>query len=219
MTYPSFLRIRFDDAIQRPWQFLGALYAVGVVGMCVPLLRPYFLLFTPFLLLLNCVLLLITHQGWNARTVLYFGLVVLLGYSIELAGVRTGLIFGEYNYTDVLGLGLAGVPFIIGINWLVVLYGSAAISFRWLGDKVYTPVMAAALMTVLDVFLEPVAIKLGFWVWSGGVPPLRNYVGWFLTSLTMQYVGYWLGYRPYSRVAIPLYVVQVLFFALLILLL
>lgn len=50
------------------------------------------------------------------------------------------------------------------------------------------PLMAGAIAVVLDLFIDPVAVAAGYWVWfvEGTVYfgiPLLNYVGWFVLML------------------------------------
>jgi putative membrane protein len=47
---------------------------------------------------------------------------------LEVVGVKTGLIFGEYKYGSTLGIKLFEVPLIIGFNWVFVILGSISIS-------------------------------------------------------------------------------------------
>ena len=37
-------------------------------------------------------------------------------------------------------------------------------------------------MLLLDIFIEPVAIGLGFWEWQAAEVPLENYMAWFVLS-------------------------------------
>jgi bisanhydrobacterioruberin hydratase len=45
--------------------------------------------------------------------------------------------------------------------------------------------VAAGLTVAFDAVMEPVAIALGYWTWTGGAIPLRNYAAWFLISAVL----------------------------------
>ena len=46
-------------------------------------------------------------------------------------------------------------------------------------------IFGASLATIFDALMEPVAVRLGYWQWSGGVIPWFNYASWWLVSLSM----------------------------------
>ncbi len=48
--------------------------------------------------------------------------------------------------------------------------------------------LASGLMVSMDVLIEPMAIRSGFWSWAQGTPPLQNYIGWAIVSLSCQLV-------------------------------
>ena len=59
----------------------------------------------------------------------------------------------------------------------------SAAGLRW-----QAPLLAAVIAVLLDLFIDPVAVAIGYWVWS--VPgnayhgiPLLNFVGWFVLML------------------------------------
>ncbi len=45
---------------------------------------------------------------------------------------------------------------------------------------------ASVLIALYDVAIEPVAVKLDYWQWGGGVIPLRNYVMWAVVALVIS---------------------------------
>ena len=128
----------------------------------------------------------------------------------ELAGTSTGLPFGDYSYSGLLGYRILGlVPFPIPLSWCYMLVGALTIvaslsrpgarhvSWQWaLG--------AGALMVAWDLSMDPAMVKTGHWLWGtgamfrdAGLPdwlvsfftadafygmPLSNWFGWFLTA-------------------------------------
>ena len=75
--------------------------------------------------------------------------------------------------------------------------------------------LTALLMVGLDVMIEPVAIALDFWQWSGGNIPLQNYVAWFITAALLAALQFPLGRVRYFSLAPYFLIIQALFFILL----
>ncbi len=122
------------------------------------------------------------------RGALSLACVALLGFAAEAVGVRFGLPFGRYAYTDALQPQTLGVPFVLGPAWMVLVAfaSDAAGRLRLRGWKAY--VFAALLTTATDLVIDPLAAnRLGYWRWeeAGGYygVPLSNFAGWFLTAL------------------------------------
>lgn len=134
------------------------------------------------------------------RALMFFSFACCISLPAELVGVKTGVIFGSYVYTDVLGAKVLGlVPWIIPITYFAVLYPSYVVSALLLGP---TPVGSAwrrtihgallamcsgLCMTAWDVGMDPVMSgPVRAWVWQTqgqwfGVP-FQNFVGWVLTN-------------------------------------
>jgi putative membrane protein len=110
-----------------------------------------------------------------------------VSYAVELLGVHTGAVFGDYEYGSALGPTLWGVPPIIGVLWFVLAYGVGHLTARSSLGRAGRAAMGAALLTALDWLIEPTAIRLGFWSWRDGVPPTLNFVGWFALSFCLVY--------------------------------
>ncbi len=157
-------------------------YSVGTVGLAIPVSRELFRSLIGVSLLMSLVVLLFYHRHWNGRFILTGLFVVLGGFVFELIGVNTGLIFGHYAYGKVLGPGILGTPFLIGLNWLMLIYLVALFLQQISTHKVAKWLIGAALMVGYDVFLEPVALALGMWSWSNNAVPVQNYLAWYVLS-------------------------------------
>ena len=116
--------------------------------------------------------------------------ILALSYLVELVGVTSGLPFGRYAYTPVLGLQLGGaVPLAIPFAWLTVVPGASMVAARAGRPAVSIP-LAAMLALLLDLLIEPVAAYVtGYWQWLEGGPyfgvPTANFVAWGLTALVL----------------------------------
>lgn len=148
--------------------------------------------------------------GW--RTALSLAATAsALALGAELAGTSTGLPFGDYAYSGLLGYRILGlVPFPIPLSWFYMLAGSLVIVARLSRAPVSgrTPwrlaLGAGALMVAWDLAMDPAMVKTGHWAWErgsmfrdAGLPawlesffmadafygmPLSNWLGWFLTA-------------------------------------
>jgi bisanhydrobacterioruberin hydratase len=139
------------------------------------------------------------------------------GFLAELAGVHTGIPFGSYGYTGVLGPSIAGVPLVISCAWLTLLSGARDLAWRITKRWWIAVITGATLMTAVDLLIDPVATRvLGYWQWHQtgiffGVP-VRNFLGWFAVSVILLSIT---G-RPEksSAFAVPICLSIILFFAL-----
>jgi uncharacterized membrane protein len=134
------------------------------------------------------------------RTLIFFALTVVISFIAEEVGVRTGLIFGRYHYSDMLGPKLSNVPLLIPLGWFMMIYPSWVTAQALLrGLDLRGPLGAAALallsalvMTGWDMVMDPPMIAHGNWIWEDGGPyfgvPLHNYFGWVLNTFVIYLV-------------------------------
>ena len=191
-------------------------YAVGVAGMIVPASSALFRQLIPWALLLSFVVLGAFHQGRvSAKQLMVFVFIYLAGFVVEAVGVNTGLIFGQYVYGNGLGLKLLGTPLIIGLNWLYMVYSTAAIMNKYkIAHWLRIPI-AAALMLLYDLVLEQVAPALDMWHWANGQIPLQNYGAWLLMALFFHSIIALLKIKIKNRMASLILACQFVFFGLL----
>jgi uncharacterized membrane protein len=165
-------------------------HAIGVAGLVSPWSATFRLL-TPFNLLLSFSILLAFHPKYTGKFWIFLLSCLAVGFGSEWVGIHTALIFGHYSYGTVLGPKLDEVPLMIGVNWFILAYMATDLSGRLKKmPLVLKVILGAAIMTALDYLIEPVAIRLGFWYWHAGVIPWTNYLGWFLVSLPLQWIGH-----------------------------
>lgn len=196
---------------------LVLMHVVGIVG----LLSPYqhiFRLLTPVNLMVSAVLLGLNHTDRSIRFVWASALIFFFGFIVEWIGVHTGFIFGEYRYGATLGPKLMGVPVIIGLNWLLIMYCIASL-LETIKIPIWLKIISGSVLAVLiDMLIEPVAMKYDFWTWTDYIVPLQNYIGWLVTSMIMFSVLYLFGVKTENRIALGYYFIQLFFFLILFLL-
>jgi putative membrane protein len=190
-------------------------FSVGVAGLIWPVTADLFTRLIPLTLLASIVVLLAFHEKWEMPHIRVFTLIALLGYLIEVAGVLTGLVFGEYQYHYALGFKIFGTPPIIGINWLMLIYAVYGI-FEFQRLPAWLKILGgASLMVAYDIILEPVAITLNMWSWGGGDIPIQNYIAWFVISVVFLVVMHLAKVRTNNPISKHLFMVQLAFFMVL----
>ncbi len=205
-TQGTFLTPRFAVISLFVTHFFGAL------GLLYSPTRPYFELATPLNLLVTAVFLFSFHKEWNISFIKFALVCAISGFVVEVAGVQTGLIFGTYTYGPTLGFKLWGVPLIIGINWLILIYSTGIMvrqisRYWWLNS-----LLGGAMMIVLDFFIEPVAVALDFWQWESGKIPIHNFLGWLATAFLLQAVFHLSKFDKQNPLAKYVFYVQLIFF-------
>lgn len=140
-------------------------------------------------------------------------LIFWTGIFVEFLGVNYGLLFGEYSYGKNLGPKLFGVPFLIGMNWVILTIISGSISSYILkGNKILSIILGSILMLVIDFFIEPVAPILDFWEFKNSIVPLSNYTGWLITGIFTQSLYQYLFKEKELKFSLNLYLAIFVFF-------
>ena len=132
---------------------------------------------------------------------------------MEWIGVTYGFLFGEYFYGDNLGLKIDGIPFMIGINWAMLVLITGALASKVKTNWIVKAAIGSGLMVFLDLFIEPSAPIFDFWYWPQGHPPLRNYIAWFFISFVLHLIYQKNIKGGNFQMAINLYLAQLIFFA------
>ena len=81
--------------------------------------------------------------------------------------------------------------------------------------KVLSVILDGALLAVLfDWLMEPVAVKLGYWIWEGDIP-FYNYFCWFVISSLLLWIFDKSRFEKRNKFAVHLLLIQSMFFLLL----
>ncbi|MBS7566213.1 carotenoid biosynthesis protein [Mucilaginibacter sp. Bleaf8] len=162
------------------------------------------------------VIVIINHQRLSEKFWLFALLTFLAGFMAEWIGVHTHIIFGNYNYGATLGTKVFDIPLMIGVNWFTLVYGTGVLLQRSRLKNVFARIITGAvLLVLLDLLIEPVAIKFDYWNWTGGVIPLKNYRDWFGLSILLLALFEWFNFKKQNIVAPVLLVVEFVFFGIL----
>lgn len=152
------------------------------------------------------LVLLVVHACWTfgiKRGSAFITLAGLVGFLAEAISLNHGTLFGStYVYSSSEGLALLKVPVSIIAYWAIFIYLGywlVTSSAYWLGkmkpSRAKNPlclllllVMADGLaVTAIDLFMDPISVKAGFWSWINGGPyfgvPIGNFIGWFIITI------------------------------------
>ncbi len=198
--------------------FFVIFFIVGFAGTITPITRPFFIKLFPFAVLLSfSAILFFQNSDYTIKTILVLSLTAILGFTVEVAGVNTHIIFGSYNYGNTLGIKLFNTPLLIGINWVMLSYSGSAITENIQVSVLMRIVFASIIMLIYDIFLEQLAQVLDMWRWNNSIVPVRNYVAWFLIALILQTIIKLSGIKIENSIALKIILIHVAFFMSLIL--
>ena len=193
--------------------FLILVYVSGSIGFVVN--PSFFSPFTPYTLLLTCFVFLIHSPLADKKFLVAFFSIAFLGFIIEVIGVKTGLIFGKYSYGNGLGYKLLNVPLVISINWAMLICAGIIVVSRIFANKITVLIVAALLVTLIDLVIEQVAPKLDFWQFEGGLPRLNNYLSWIGVAFFTSYFFYPTIIKGNRNVSFIILILQIIFFTFL----
>ena len=159
----------------------------GLLGMVFYDLD-FFAGYTSINLFLMSIILFANIKLNNKNQIFTLLLIFLIGMFSEFIGVNYGLIFGEYIYGNNVGFKLFGVPFLIGLNWVILTVICANISSILIKNNsiIQIIILGTLLMLFMDFVMEPIAPKLDLWKFKNLVVPTSNYIGWLIISILTQ---------------------------------
>jgi uncharacterized membrane protein len=185
LLFAATIYLIFADAL-KPWLLLPQFGDIGFTMV--------FVLFA----LAHCI----AFEG-PRRTGIFFAISAVVSFLMEETGVRTGLIYGAYHYSDMLGAKLGHVPVIIPLAWFMMIYPSwmvarallRGVDTNSISGITALATIAAFVMTAWDVVMDPGMARAGNWIWENGGAyfgvPRRNYLGWLATTFIVYWIVAW----------------------------
>lgn len=192
--------------------FLWLVHISAIIGISIGYLE-FFIPKTPLNLILAFIMLVWIFPLHSTKNILLTLFFFTAGMLVEWIGVHYGFLFGEYYYGDNLGPKLDGVPWLIGVNWAVLVIITGVMANQMFQSRFKRILAGAGLMVFLDFFLEVSAPVFDFWVWENGVAPLQNFIAWFAIAALLHFVFQSFKMKGNSMFSRHLYYCQLAFFA------
>ena len=208
------MKLTKKHTIARSNYFICALYVThisAIIGIYLGYLQ-WFLSKTWAILFFTFLILLDSLPQKSSKTFLCVLTIFFIGFLAEWLGVKYGFFFGDYSYGTNLGVKIDNVPLIIGINWVILSLAARGVIQKIFKLPTLKIIIASLLMVALDILLEPLAPKLGYWSFDLMVAPPSNYRGWFLLSILIQSILEFVNLRLHFKTSLHIFAIQFLFF-------
>ena len=212
MNYPMNLIEKLKQHPNGIKLFLVLFYAIGVTAIYIPFTAGLFISLTPLALLLSFTLLMLFHKNFDLKTIGTFSLIFVAGYFVEVFGVNTGLIFGNYKYGETLGIKPLETPLIMGLNWILMIYLTASIIEKYKIPVLLKILVSSTIMVGYDLVLEQVAPKMDMWSWQNSSVPLQNYIAWFTIAVIFHGLLKISKIETENKLSVAILICQILFF-------
>lgn len=189
-------------------------FTVGLIFHIIPATYKYVLFITDIsMLVTNSVVMYFILRAQADKKLFFWSILTfLLTYITELAGIKTGAIFGNYEYGETMLIQVLNVPVVIAMNWVILIIGSYSIVQRANLKTMFIPVISSIIVVGFDFVMEEVAMKLDYWQWENNIVPLQNYFAWFIISLFFTSMLAVLKLRIENRIVQIYFLIQLLFF-------
>ncbi|WP_267201886.1 carotenoid biosynthesis protein [Limosilactobacillus kribbianus] len=150
-------------------------------------------------------LIMLALMGWLFTkliglkpTLEFIGAGVVIAWCLEDFGVHTGLIFGHYYFTHLMGPKIDAIPVAIPCMWVFSMMMIWVIVNLFMDGTplpsnhsnlriICGAIIEALLLTTFDLNGDPFSVQNHMWVWTNGGTyfgvPIHNYVGWFTVAL------------------------------------
>lgn len=132
----------------------------------------------------------------GTTNLLKLGFGILFGVTLELATIRQ---LNAYEYGRFMIM-VWDVPLCIGVAWSCIIYSAMEFSDGSGLPYWFRPILDGLLALNIDLALDTVAIRLGFWDWGQGLQsqyfgvPYANFWAWFWVVFFFS-----IGYRILAR--------------------
>lgn len=139
------------------------------------------------------------------KSILFLLIIFIVPLIFEYIGINYGAPLGvKYYYLENFKPKIFGLPIFVWILWIIFIYIGYTLTnsiFIYFLKENYNSIIKknfniilfslfdGFVVLIFDIFIDPVAIKLGFWRWENyevsyfGVP-IGNFVGWYIITTT-----------------------------------
>lgn len=122
---------------------------------------------------------------WEIIACTLFGLILEIGNTY---------LAHTYFYSSNFFVRIFNVPLVIGFGWAVTLYCAMLLSDQYKIKWYWRPFLDALTVLIVDLSMDAIAIRLGFWKWL--IPlnaewygvPFENLIGWISVALSFSFL-------------------------------
>ena len=116
---------------------------------------------------------------------------LVFGLILEIGNTYLG---HTYSYSSNFLVQIFNVPLAIGVYWALIIYSAMLLSDQYHLPWTLRPFMDALTAITLDLYLDVVAVRLGFWTWV--IPqnqewygiPFDNLAGWIFVVIAFSFI-------------------------------
>lgn len=140
---------------------------------------------------ISAFLLVLRREYKNSRLREILILAFIYGLFLEIFNTHLSL---SYFYSRDFLFQIYGVPLAIAAGWGIVYYFTIKLAEKYPFKWYEAPFFMAFIAVIFDMFLDPIAVRLGFWTWR--IPlseewfgvPYDNLVGWMAVVWTFAFL-------------------------------
>lgn len=206
---------------EKDWFFIRNIiifYAIGIIGFSIKYTYSIFIHLTPVVLLMSLALLFYyDRNNITTKKILFYVFIYISSLFVEMYGVNTGILFGDYTYGKGLGIKIIETPILIGINWVLMIYITSSIFTKLKPNFLSQVIIPSSLMIGYDIIMERAAPKIDMWSWANDTIPLQNFLMWGGLAVLFHSIRYILKIEIKNKMATPIFIAQVLLFIFIIL--
>ena len=138
-------------------------------------------------------ILCVLHSIKRGKNYLFELIIIsIYGLLLEIIGVA---LVQSYIYGDFL-VKILDAPVAVALGWGVIIYTSMATAERLGSVQKIRPFLVALLVVNIDLSMDAIAIREGFWAWGGSNGfwfnvPASNFICWFVAAFSFSYFIYY----------------------------
>ncbi len=199
--------------------FIAVAFLLGIVLHLIPDLRPLIIRLTELNLFLMSSLifafgLLNNHRNLTEFT--FWGLITILCvFLVAVVGINTGVLFGSFEYGSTLPTTVAHIPLVVPLNWAMLLLSAYGFFSNAVSQRHLRALLASVVVFLLNLLIQPVGVKLGYWVWDTDTIPVQNYISWFVVSIIFTQILALMKIHARSVIFKTYLIMQFLFYGIL----
>ena len=199
--------------------YLIGVFTLGLFLHLIPATRHIAISLTEvFYFLINLVILsFIVRTNKHNLTAFFLWAIpgIFIIFILQVLSVNNNEFFGSFSYSSSLNHQIAGVPYIISFLWITLIFTSLSLSSKITKNNLLRILLAAFFVVLLDIILEPLGMKLGYWQWEHYSVPFQNYLMWFVISVVFSSALIIMKIEPRSLIGRTYFIIIFIFFTIL----